>query len=524
VEERVPNGTGTNGAEALLRTVAAAGVEVCFANPGTTELPLVTGLDRVPEIRAVLGLFEGVCTGAADGYARMTGTPALTLLHLGPGLANGLANLHNARRAGSPVVNLVGEHASGHRPHDPALASDIGLLADWASGWVRTSASSAALAVDGAEAIAAAATGRVATLIVPAECQWGPGEPASPVPVPRPAPVPEEPVAAAATALSRGGTGSMLLLGGPALAEAGLRAAARIAAATGARLMTETFPARAEWGRGLPAPPRLPYFPEQARAALDGVGELVVAGARAPVAFFGYPGEPSSTVPQGAAVSILAGAAQDGAQDVVGALERLADRLRAHGVAVPSLPEPTPPSGALTPETLAAAVAARLPDGAVVVDEGATTTLGYLAQAAAAPRHTVLGHVGGAIGQGIPVAVGAAIAAPERPVVALQADGSGLYTVQALWTQARENLDITTVVCANHGYRILQVELARAGQGQLGPAAAALTDLGDPRIDWVSLAGGLGVPARQVGTSEELTAGLEWALAESGPHLLQATL
>jgi acetolactate synthase I/II/III large subunit len=513
-----------NGAEALLRTVAAAGVEVCFANPGTTELPLVTGLDRVPEIRAVLGLFEGVCTGAADGYARMTGTPALTLLHLGPGLANGLANLHNARRAGSPVVNLVGEHASGHRPHDPALASDIGLLADWASGWVRTSASSAALAVDGAEAIAAAAAGRVATLIVPAECQWGPGEPASPVPVPRPAPVSEEAVTAAATALSRGATASMLLLGGPALSEAGLRAAARIAAATGARLMTETFPARAEWGRGLPAPPRLPYFPEQARAALDGVGELVVAGARAPVAFFGYPGEPSSTVPPGAVVSTLAGAAQDGAQDVVGALERLADRLRAGDVAVRSLPRPTPPSGALTPETLAAAVAACLPDGAVVVDEGTTTTLGYLAQAAAAPRHTVLGHVGGAIGQGIPIAVGAAIAAPDRPVVALQADGSGLYTVQALWTQARENLDITTVVCANHGYRILQFELARAGQGQLGPAAAALTDLGDPRIDWVSLARGLGVPARQVGTAEELTAGLEWALAESGPHLLEATL
>src|SRR3954451_530849 len=295
-----------NGAEALLRTVAAAGVEVCFANPGRTELPLVTGLDRVPEIRAVLGLFEGVCTGAADGYARMTGTPALTmtgtpaltLLHLGPGLANGLANLHNARRAGSPVVNLVGEHPSGHRPHDPALASDMGLLADWASGWVRTSASSAALAVDGAEAIAAAATGRVATLIVPAECQWGPGEPASPVSVPRPAPVSEEEVTAAATALSRGGTASMLLLGGPALSEAGLRAAARIATATGARLMTETFPARAEWGRGLPAPPRLPYFPDQARAALDGVEELAVAGARAPVAFFGYPGEPSSTVPQ----------------------------------------------------------------------------------------------------------------------------------------------------------------------------------------------------------------------------------
>jgi acetolactate synthase-1/2/3 large subunit len=513
-----------NGAEALLRTAAAAGVQVCFANPGTTELPLVAGLDRVPEIRAVLGLFEGVCTGAADGYARMADKPAATLLHLGPGLANGLANLHNARRAGSPVVNLVGEHATWHRPHDPALASDIGLLAGWVSGWVRTSASSAGLAADGAEAIAVASTGRVATLIVPAECQWGPGEPASPRPVPPPAPVSDEAVRAAATALSRGGSGSVLLLGGPALSEAGLRAAARIAAVTGARLVTETFPARAEWGAGLPAPRRLPYFPEQARAALDGIGNLVAVGARAPVTFFGYLGEPSSTAPQDAEISVLARAVQDGPQDAVAALERLADRLKAPDVTVPSLAAPTPPTGPLTPETLAAAVAARLPDGAVVVDEGATTTLSYLAQAAAAPRHTVLGHVGGAIGQGIPVAVGAAIAAPDRPVIALQADGSGLYTVQALWTQARENLDVTTVVCANHGYRILQFELARAGQERLGPATAGLTDLGNPGIDWVHLAEGFGVPAKQVGSAEELTAALAWALAEPGPHLLQATL
>jgi acetolactate synthase I/II/III large subunit len=510
-----------NGAAALLRTAAAAGVRVCFANPGTTELPLVAALDGVPEIRSVLGLFEGVCTGAADGYARMTGGPALTLLHLGPGLANGLANLHDARRASSPVVNLVGEHASGHLPHDPALASDIGLLADWASGWVRTSASSGALAADGAEAIAAASTGRVATLIVPAECQWGPGEPASPVPVPPPAAVSEGAVGAAATALPRGGTGSVLMLGGPALSEAGLRAAARIAAATGARLVTETFPARAEWGGGLPAPARLPYFPDQARAVLAGTRELVLAGARAPVTFFGYPGEPSSTVPPDATVCTLAGAPQDEARDVVGALERLADRLDAPDFTAPTLPAPTAPTGPLTPDSLVAAVVARLPDGAVVVDEGATTTAGYLAQAAAAPRHTFLGHVGGAIGQGMPVAVGAAVAAPDRPVVALQADGSGLYTVQALWTQAREGLDVTTVVCANDGYRILQFELARAGQ-DLGSSAARLTALEDPRIDWVALARGFGVPARRVDSAEELTAGLEWALAEPGPHLLEA--
>jgi acetolactate synthase-1/2/3 large subunit len=369
-----------------------------------------------------------------------------------------------------------------------------------------------------------ASTGRVATLIVPAECQWGPAAPAAPVPVPSPAPVPEEAVRAAATALTSAGAGSVLLLGGPASSEAGLRAAARIAAATGARLVTETFPARTEWGRGLPAPQRLPYFPEQARAAFDGIAALVVAGARAPVSFFGYPGEPSSTVPEGAVVVMLAGAAQDGAQDVTGALERLADRLGAPDVSIRSRPAPTPPTGALTPETLVAAVAACLPDGAVVVDEGATTTLGYLGQGAAAPRHTVLGHVGGAIGQGLPVAVGAAVAAPDRPVIALQADGSGLYTAQALWTQARESLNITTVVCANHAYRVLQFELALAGQEQFGPAAASLTDLDDPRVDWVRLAEGFGVPARPVSSAEELTAALDRALTEPGPHLLQATL
>jgi acetolactate synthase-1/2/3 large subunit len=514
-----------NGAESLLRTAAAAGVEVCFANPGTTELPLVAALDRVGDLRVVLGLFEGVCTGAADGYARMTGRPALTLLHLGPGLANGLANLHNARRAGSPVVNLVGDHATWHRPHDPALTSDIPSLAAPMSGWVRTGTSSGTLAADGADAVAAAAAGRVATLIVPADCQWGPGgEPATPHPVPAPESVPDEAVRRAAKALGSAGPAALLLLGGPALSEAGLRAAARIAAATGARLLTETLLARAEWGGGLPHPARLPYLPEQARAVLEGVVELVLVGARAPVTFFGYPGVPSSTVPVGAAVSVLAAAPQDAAQDAVGALERVAELLGAPAVTAPVLPDPVPPSGDLTPDTLAAAVAACQPEGAIVVDEGLTSSLSYLSQAAGAPRHTYLGHVGGAIGQGLPVAIGAAVAFPDRPVIALQADGSGMYTPQALWTQAREHLDVTTVVYANHSYRILQLELARASEDRIGPAAASLLDLGNPEIDWVRLAEGLGVPARRVTTADELVSALPWALAEAGPHLLEAVL
>jgi acetolactate synthase-1/2/3 large subunit len=514
-----------NGAESLLRTAVAAGVEVCFANPGTTELPLVAALDRVGDLRVVLGLFEGVCTGAADGYARMTGRPALTLLHLGPGLANGLANLHGARRAGSPVVNLVGEHATWHRPHDPPLTSDIPSLAAPMSGWVRTGSSSSTLAADGADAIVAAAAGRVATLIVPTDCQWGPGgEPATPHPAPAPEPVPDDAVRRAAKALTSAGPAALLLLGGAALSEAGLRAAARIAAATGARLLTETLLARAEWGRGLPNPARLPYLPEQARAMLDEVAELVLVGARAPVTFFGYPGEPSSTVPEGAVVSVLAAAPQDAPQDAVGALERLADLLGAPAVTAPVLPDPVPPSGELTPDTLAAAVAACQPEGAIVVDEGLTSSQSYFSQAASAPRHTYLGHVGGAIGQGLPVAVGAAVAFPDRPVIALQADGSGMYTLQALWTNAREGLDVTTVVCANRSYRILQLEFARTGEGRLGPAAASLLDLGNPEIDWVRLAEGSGVPARRVTTADELVSALHSALAEAGPHLLEAVL
>jgi acetolactate synthase-1/2/3 large subunit len=514
-----------NGAESLLRTAAAAGVEVCFANPGTTELPLVAALDRVGDLRVVLGLFEGVCTGAADGYGRMTGRPALTLLHLGPGLANGLANLHNARRAGSPVVNLVGEHATWHRPCDPSLTSDIGSLAAPMSGWVRTGTSSSALATDCADAIAAAERGRVATLIVPADCQWGPGgEPATPHPVPAPEPVPDDAVHRSVKALTSAGPRALLLLGGTALSEAGLRAAARAAAATGARLMIETFLARAEWGRGLPDPPRLPYLPEQARAMLDEVAELVLVGTRAPVTFFGYPGVPSSTVPEGTVVSVLAAAPQDAAQDAVGALERLAELLGAPAVTAPPRPNPVPPSGDLTPDTLAAAIAACQPEDAIVADEGLTSSLSYLSRAAGAPRHTYLGHIGGAIGQGLPVATGAAVAFPDRPVIALQADGSGMYTLQALWTQARESLDVTTVLCANHGYRILQLELARAGEQGLGPATASLLDLGNPEVDWVRLAEGLGVPARRVTTTEELVSALHWALAESGPHLLEAVL
>jgi acetolactate synthase-1/2/3 large subunit len=515
-----------NGAESLVRTLADAGVDVCFANPGTTEMHLVHALDAVGDVRAVLGLFEGVCTAAADGYARMAKRPAMTLLHLGPGLANGLANLHNAARARTPVVNLVGEHATWHRGRDAPLQTDIESFARPVSKWVRMSATAQELAHDGALAYGAAtaAPSGVATLIVPADCAWGDAEgPARPVPGAPPAAVLDDAIEAAARALSRQDRPGALLLGATALSEIGIRAAGRIAAATGCRILSETFPARMERGGGLPAPERLPYFPEEATAVLEQASTLVLAGAREPVAFFGYPGLRSELAPEQMPVVTLA----DPAHEAADALARLADHLGApRDVPHPpdAKPRAVPPDGPLTPETVAQVVAAGQPEGAIVVDEGLTLSAFYFAASRFAPRHSYLALTGGAIGQGLPSAAGAAIACPDRPVIAFQADGSAMYTAQALWTHAREELDVTTLICSNRTYAILLEELARAGVKDPEPHARAVTSLGDPALDWLSLSRGMGVPATRATTTRELGTALAEALAEPGPHLVEMVL
>jgi acetolactate synthase-1/2/3 large subunit len=516
-----------NGAEALMRTAVAAGVDLCLANPGTTEMPLVAALDAVPGVRAVLGLFEGVCTGAADGYARMTGRPALTLLHLGPGFANGIANLHNARRAQVPLVNLIGDHTTWHVGADAPLTSDIVSLARPVSGWVHTSSDAKSLPADLAEALRAAQgpPGQVASLIVPQDCQWDPAEgPARPLP-PASASAPDDAQLAAAAEALGGDAPAALLLGGPALCERGLRAAARIQAATGCRVLHETFFARLERGGDLPSFERLPYFPEQAIEALAPVRTLLLAGARDPVAFFGYAGVPSRLAPESARRLELAADDVDAAL----ALEALAERLGAApgpGVAPAASPaaRPAPASGALSVGALGQTVAALQPEGAIVMDEGATSGLAYFALAAGAQRHSLLSLTGGAIGQGLPCAVGAALACPERKVIAFQADGSGMYTLQALWTMAREGLDVVTVICANRAYRILQVELGRAGIAEPGRQALGLTDLSHPELDWVALARGLGVPGRRAQSADAFSDALARALAEPGPSLIEALL
>jgi len=512
-----------NGAESLIRTALAEGVEVCFANPGTTEMPLVTALDSVPGMRSVLGLFEGVCTGAADGYARMAGKPAMTLLHLGPGLANGLANLHNARRAYSPVVNVVGDHATWHLAADAPLTSDIIGLATPMSGWVRATASADAVGGDMADAVCAALTPpcRVATLILAADHQWG--ETRS---VGKLGTVPRRVAVGTATidritGLLAEKAPSVLLLGGQALAEPGLRSAARIAAVSGCRLMTETFASRIERGRGIPPAMRLPYFPDQAAEALAGTRRMILAGARDPVSFFGYPGVPSRLAPTGCSVEVLAAAEED----ALGALEALAEALRAPKAVDVSPAAPPPlPSGPLTPLTLGAVLAATQPEGAIIVDESATSGGPYGAAAPAAAPHTCLMLTGGAIGQGLPTAVGAAIACPDRKVVTLQADGSAMYTVQALWTMARESLNVTTILCSNRAYRILQIEAERAGIAEPGRHLRALTALEPPAIDWSGVARGLGVPAVRVDTADDFARHLARAVCEDGPSLIEAAL
>ncbi len=511
-----------NGSEALIRTLVDAGVRTCFTNPGTSEMHFVAALDHVPEMRAVLALFEGVATGAADGHARMAGVPSSTLLHLGPGLGNGLANLHNARRAKVPIVNIVGDHATYHTQYDAQLQSDIETVARNVSRWVRTSSSPQELTGDAVEAMATAIgpPGQIATLILPADVSWSDGaEPAPPPPLPAPPVAPAKTVEAVANAL-RGGERAALLLGGRALRERPLLAAGRIAEQTGAKLLGETFPTRLERGAGLPAVEQLAYIPELASVQLKGLRHLVLVDAKAPVSFFAYPGKKSYLVPDGCEVHELA--APDA--EVPGSLDALVEMLGAGG-RQPALREasrPERPVGELTAEKACQAIGALLPERAIISDEAVTSGQTLAAMTAGAPRHDVLTITGGAIGQGLPVATGAALACPDRPVLALEGEGSAMYTIQSLWTMAREQLDVTVVIFNNRSYAILNMELERVGARAGGEKARAQLDLGHPDLGFAQIAQGFGVPSVRAGTAEEFVAALENAIAEPGPHLIEA--
>ena len=514
-----------NGAEAFIETLAAAGVEVCFANPGTSEMQLVAAVDRQHGMRAVLGLFEGVVTGAADGYGRMADKPAVTLLHLGPGLGNGLANLHNARKAGSPIVNMVGEHATYHKHFNAPLTSDTEGVARPMSDWVRSSTSERDLAQAGAEAFAVAQhyPGKIATVIVPANHAWTEGSsPVAPFAAVPPPQTPVEAIAAAATALMDGDGPKCLFLGGRALREEALVAAGRIAAATGCRLVAETFATRHQRGAGRVAVEKLPYFGEQAQAFLAEFKTIVFCGTEPPVSFFAYPGKPSWLSPDGAALVRLASLREDADHALAGLAAALNAPAQPALVQAPTSFEATP--GKLSSSSIGAILAAQLPENAIVSDEGATQGGASMLMCAGAKKHDWLQLTGGAIGQGLPLAVGAAVACPDRKVIALHGDGGAMYTCQALWTMAREQLDVTTVILNNGSYAILNIELMRVGVQNPGPKALSMLDLTNPGINWTHISEGMGVPAVRCETAEEFGAALKDALAAKGPRLIEAML
>ena len=507
-----------NGAESLVHTLLASGVDTCFANPGTSEMHFVAALDRVPGMRCVLGLFEGVVTGAADGYARMAEKPAATLLHCGPGLANGLANLHNARRARSPMVNIVGDQATFHRPLDAPLTADTEGWARPVSGWVRTAAHAATVGADAAQAVQAAMTapGQIATLILPSDTSWDEGGVVG-APLPPPPPVlADRGVVEAVARVLRSGEAAMFIMSGRALRGEALAVAGGVCAKTGAQMMAQTSNSRIERGAGRMPIERVPYPVDVALKALAGLKHIILVGAVAPVGFFAYPGKPGRLYPEDCTVHVLARPDQDGPA----ALSALAEELGAEQAVAPHAERRQVARGKVEAEAFSRSLSALMPEGAIVVDEAVTFGRGLFPLTRGAAPHDWLQLTGGAIGDGLPLSTGAAVGAPGRRVITLQADGSAMYTVQALWTQARERLDVTTILFNNRKYAILLGELAGVGANP-GRTALDMMDLGNPDLDWVRIGEGMGVESARADTMEAFNDLLSASTRRSGPFLIE---
>lgn len=514
-----------NGAESLVQTLLVGGVDVCFSNPGTSEMHFVAALDNAPQMRCVLCLFEGVATGAADGYARMAEKPAATLLHLGPGLANGLANVHNAKKAGTPMVNIVGEHASYHIAYDAPLTADIETTAAPYSHWIRTASSSRQLAADGADAIAAACQppGQIATLILPGDVAWNEAVAKADVTLPPAAAMPNDSKIEAARQALDSGERCLILMSGSQLDKQTQLNAAKIATKTNADLMTATSNPRLERGAGHVSLPRLPYPVDQACERLKDYKTIILVAAKPPVGFFAYPDKPSKLWSEACEFITLA----QSNEDVAGAIAALCDAVSANTeqpMMVESHSPPDLPSGELNGDKVATVVAALMPEGAIISDESVSLGRGFFSIINNVVPHSWLQIMGGAIGLGMPMATGAAVACPDRRVISLQADGSGMYTVQALWTQAREQLNVTTVILANHEYAILKHEMKNVGVGELGPKAQAMLELNRPELDWVAIAKGMGVDAERVNSAEAFARAFAASIASPGPFLIEAVV
>jgi acetolactate synthase-1/2/3 large subunit len=508
-----------NGAESLVQTLLDSGVDTCFANPGTSEMHFVAALDRIPGMRCVLGLFEGVVTGAADGYARIAGKPAATLLHCGPGLGNGLANLHNGRRANTMMVNCVGDQATYHRPLDAPLTADTEGFARGVSGWVRTATAAENVGADAAVAVQAAQTspGQIATLILPSDTCWNPGGV-----VGRKLPVPKAPTAdplavRGAAAILRSGRRVLMVLANGALRAGPVADAHRIAKATGCALLAQGSNGRAERGTGRHPLNRIPYPVDQAVAALKDYDAIILVGALKPVIFFAYPGKQGSPVPPNAELHTLSRPEHDQAQ----ALAALADELgNPPAVEAPHYERVDPARGAITSEAFAQSLTALLPDQAIIADESVTFGRAIYGNTHGAAQNDWLSVTGGAIGGGIPLATGAAVAGAGRRVVSLEADGSAMYTIQGLWTQARERLDVTTVIFSNRKYQILLGELANVGANP-GRVALDMMDLSNPNLDFVKMANGMGVEGAHATTMEQFNDLFSASLKRSGPFVIE---
>ena len=512
-----------NGAESLLNTLTNSGIEVCFTNPGTSEMHFVAALDEVEGMRCVLCLFEGVISGAADGYARMARKPASTLLHLGPGFGNALANVHNAKKGFVPMVNIVGDHATYHLEYDAPLTSDIEGIAGPVSHWVHTSGTPADIARDAAEAVRQAGTNQIATLMLPADVSWGDNPNGAEgsvelAPLPR---VSKERIDEAVMRLRSGGS-CMIMVGGPELSKSRGLKASRIARACGARISTDVFPTRQARGAGTAVIDRLPYLAEVAVDSLKDLDHLILIGAKSPVSFFAYPNVPSSIAPESCEQITLA----TPQEDIDQVLDELLAELGAEGVEpeTHALHICEQPAGDLDASTAAMAIAHFMPENAVIVDEAITSGVALAPLTATARPHDWLNQTGGSIGWGLPAAVGAAIACPDRKVVCLEGDGSAMYTIQALWTMARENLDVTVVIFNNRKYSILELEFARTGArgGVPGPSAASTLAIGNPDMDFVAMAQGMGVEAGRATTADECNAQFAAAMNGRGPKLIDA--